>query len=255
VTGAAPRPRVSYRMLEPANASSAPMLAELYEQVLKPVFPPDELDAPWSSFGDDQLAAALPVLVACDERGEVLGGAVGEWYPDSEVVLLAYIAVRDQARGLGIGGGMLARALEAWRADTDTKLVLTEIEDPRFHPRSDGGDPVERVAFYARYGTCALDAPYFQPRLRPDARRVYHLMLSVLWADPTLVRAEGGIAAAPVRAFLEEYFSVSEGVQLGAADEALLALLDAYAGEEIPMRPIAQHAELGAWHVTGCGHA
>jgi GNAT superfamily N-acetyltransferase len=255
VTDAAPLPRVSYAMVEPASASSAPVLAELYERVLKPAFPPDELDEPWSSFDDAKLAAALPVLVARDERGEVLGGAVGEWYPDSEVVLLAYIAVRERARGLGIGGQMLASAVEAWRADTGTKLVLTEIEDPRFHRRRDGGDPVERVAFYARHGTCALDAPYFQPRLRPDARRVYHLMLSVLWADRTLVRADGRIAAVPVRAFLREYFAVSEGNESGTADEALRVLWDAYGRDELPMRPIGRYAELGEWHVTGCGHA
>lgn len=255
MTDAASLPLVSYRMLEPANASSVPALAELYEQVLKPAFPPDELDEPWSSFDEAELAAALPVLVACDEHGEVLGGAVGEWYPDSEVVLLAYIAVRERARGLGIGGYMLASAVEAWRAGTGTKLVLTEIEDPRFHSRSYGGDPVERVAFYARYGTRALDAPYFQPRVRPDARRVYHLILSVLWADRALVTADCGVAAAPVHAFLREYFSVSEGVELGRADETLRALWDAYEREQIPMRPIAQYAELEEWHVTGCGHA
>jgi GNAT superfamily N-acetyltransferase len=242
-------------MVEPAAPGDAPVLAELYEQVLWPAFPPDELDEPWSSYGSAELSEALPVVVAFDAYGRVVGGAVGEWYDHSRVVLLAYIATREGARGQGIGGRMLAMAVEEWRAVTDANLVLTEIEDPRFHLPSYGGDPTERVAFYERHGTRALDAPYFQPRLRPEGRRVYHLLLSVIWAaDQALMAGGRGLVASPVRAFLNEYFSASEGVEPDDADEELRSLLEAYGAETIPMRPIAEHANLGRFHVAGCGH-
>ena len=54
----------------------------------------------------------------------------------------------------------------------------------------------------------SLAAPYFQPRLRPEAQRVHHLLLTVFWSAPQ-ARRNGGIDGGRLRHFLAQYVAVT----------------------------------------------
>jgi predicted N-acetyltransferase YhbS len=77
-----------------------------------PSFPPDELET------EEELVSGLRsgrsrVLVAVGTDGNVLGGAVGEYFPRSRVMLLAYLAVLPGGRGGGVGSAVLRAARDA----------------------------------------------------------------------------------------------------------------------------------------------
>ena len=62
--------------------------ATVYHRLLKPSFPPDQLDslADLSASADKGRA---DFLIAVDADGPQIGVAVGEWYAESRVQLLA----------------------------------------------------------------------------------------------------------------------------------------------------------------------
>lgn len=208
------------RLTDPAD------LARLHAEVLAPSFPPAELvtlDALRTAVADGETQ----VLALWDD-GPV-AGAVGWCSPRTRVLLLVYLAIAPGRRSGGLGGRLLTAALDAWQDALAPLLVLAEVEHPAHHVASEAhGDPAARVRFYARHGGQALAVPYFQPGDGPGGRRVPALLLVAL-------RSQGAtsVPAAPVRAFLEEYLTASEGAL--ADDDATRRLLDAAAGERVPL--------------------
>jgi predicted N-acetyltransferase YhbS len=189
--------------------NDGPAVADFYRIVLQPNFSADELET------QDGIVAGLRegrtfALVARSTEGEIVGGAVGDWFAQSQVMLFSYVAVPDKLRGSGIGGQLLAAAQRTWTEDLAPLLIVGEVEDPRFFTDAGFGDPVKRVALYESNGVRSLPLPYLQPALRPDAGRVPHLLLMVFGGTayrPQTGRVDGAI----VERFLQEYFELCEG--------------------------------------------
>jgi GNAT superfamily N-acetyltransferase len=183
---------------------------EFYRTVIVPSFPPDELETEEELIGGLR-AGRSRLLIARDADGTIAGGAVGEYFPRSDIMLLAYLAVRPGDRGNGLGATLLQAARDAWMAELNPRLIVLEVEDPREATSSVAfGDPVARVRFYERYGVRALPLPYVMPALSPGAERVHRLMLMVLaGADvpPGTAAADGQHVAR----FIAEYFEQYEG--------------------------------------------
>lgn len=198
-------------------------VAELYLRVMVPSFPPDELES------EEELMSGLRsgrsrVLVAVGEDGVVLGGAVGEYFPRSNAMLLAYLAVRPGGRGGGIGSTVLRAAKDAWAAELGPRFIALEVEDPREFTGSEAyGDPAARVRFYERHGGRALPLPYLQPALGPASTRVPGLMLMVFGDEAT---AAATVDGQHVASFITEYFEEFEG-QARPGDAELELLLAA----------------------------
>jgi GNAT superfamily N-acetyltransferase len=169
---------------------------------------------------------------------EPVAGMVTEDYLDGRVVLLGYLVVAATARNAGLGARLLAEVVEA-PAGGAPPLVLAEIDDPRFHPSNDMGDPVARVRFYDRAGARLLPLPYAQPSLRPGSPRVDNLLLIALGTT------EPWVDGPTVAAFLTEYYEGCEGEDAVRADPAFLALRDAVLGRDghLPLHPLS---DLGA---------
>jgi len=220
------------------QAEPGPLLDKVFADLLSPAFTPDEL----GTVADLRAAveAGLSrVVVALDDAGTPVGVAVGEWSPDSRILLLGYLAVSRESRSGGIGGKLLTHAFERWRDEFDPAAILAEIEHPAAYPASpDRGDPVARLRFYARLGGRALPVPYFQPALGPGRSRVYGMILAALWVGPAGAgELPGTIAAEPVRAYVRGYFLDTEGsVPDDPAARALFAALDRPDG--IPLVPL-----------------
>ena len=197
------------------------LLRELHEKVLAASFPPEEYIPPTTFEPVGELA-----LIASDDDGLVLGGAIGELY--SAALLLGYLAVRPGLRGGGVGSTLLAAVKERWVGQRP--VTFLELDDPRYHqPDAGYGDPAARLRFYGAFGIRLLAIPYFQPRLRDDLPRGYHLFLGVIppegEAPPTTM------PASEVTGFLEEYFEACEG-DGALADPGVRWLLDAVGGQQ-----------------------
>ena len=209
MAGSAAGPVIS---ITEVNGNDADEVAAFYARVLAPNFPPDELESA------DDIAAGLQqggtrALVARTLDGVIAGGAVGDWFEKSQVMLLSYLAVAAEGRGTGTGGLLMKAAMQEW-GKLSPSLLIMEVEDPRYHHSDvNFGDPVARVRFYERLGARTLPVPYFQPALGPretGARRVPHLMLMVFGgteAPPGTQRVDGHI----VEVFLTEYIEGCEG--------------------------------------------
>lgn len=211
------------------------VLATLYDRLLVPAFPPDELVdraellAGVATGSTDVLAgwdAATPVAVAVADR-----------YPTSGVVLLSYLATAPAARSRGLGRALLDAALARWTERFRPPLVLAEVEDPEHHPATAFGDPHARLRFYARAGAPALDLPYLQPALRPGGSRVPHLLLLALWVAPEARRGARAVASEAVLGYLREVFALSEG-RVPDDEEARRLLEAADRPDGVPVRPL-----------------
>ena len=200
------------------------LVVSFYDEVLKPLFPPEELIAPWWEDGDGEDP---PLLLLVTPEGRVAGGALGEWYPRSRVLLLSYVAARPEWRGRGIGTRLMREIEARWCRHHDFLIVLGEIDDPRHRP-DPNQDPWERVSFYERFNGWLVGAPYFQPSIRPSSPRAYHLMLGVLKHAPEALTSEGKMRGEVLRTFLEEYFAACEGKVDGEGDPQMRWLLDSY---------------------------
>jgi GNAT superfamily N-acetyltransferase len=199
-----------------------------YQRVLLPNFPAAELEPP------DEFAAGLKsgqgrALVARTVQGTIAGGAVGDFFPRTRVLLLSYLAVAADGRGAGTGGLLLQAVTDRWIAELNPALCLIEVEDPR-HARSDPahgdpahGDPQARVRFYERLGARALAIPYFQPALGPAGQRVPHMMLMAFGGSGAPAGAEH-VDGRTVAGFLTDYLETAEGSVRDDADvQRLLA--------------------------------
>lgn len=212
-----------YELIKPDD-----VFESLYRDVFLPSFTADELTPP-QPLRESLERRDCRVWVAEDDAGEVVGGALGEWDAEPRVMLLSWMAVRPDRRGLGVGAPLLRAALDAWREEFDPCLILTEVSDPAFHagaPDADHGDPVARLRFYQRQGARALDLPYFQAALGPDRQRVEGMHLMVLHAAPRFAgerpdTIDGGV----LRAYIELFQLQCEGRV--ATDERALELFRA----------------------------
>jgi GNAT superfamily N-acetyltransferase len=184
-------------------------LAVLYQRLLIPAFPPDELVG-LADIVEGVAAGSTDVLAGWDGATPV-AVAVGDRYPGSGVVLLSYLATDPDARSRGLGRALLDAALARWVERFDPPLVLAEVEDPGHHRVTPYGDPRARLRFYARASAVALDLPYLQPALRPGAERVRHLLLLALRVAPETRRGAHAVDAGPVLGYLREVFATSEG--------------------------------------------
>lgn len=213
---------------------SVEQLTQLYQDVLRPSFPPAELVS-LPSFLADHAAGRLESLgvVEMPDGAEerVVAGVVGSWSAQARVLLVQYLAIAPGRRGSGIGAALLGAAVSAWLEALRPVMVLGEVEHPRFHAASEAhGDPEARLRFYARHGARVLAVPYFQPGNEPGAERVPALLLMTFATESPEVMS---VPAAPLRTFLREYFVESEGTL--ADDAPTRALFDSVAGDRVDL--------------------
>jgi GNAT superfamily N-acetyltransferase len=222
MAGSADRPAVSVGELDADNDAA---VADFYERILLPHFRADELVSR-ENFAAGLRSGDSSALVARTADGVIAGGAVGDLFPHSGVVLLSYIAVPPEGRGLGTGGALMKAAAALWGTAWRPPLMVMEVEDPRHFGNDEKlGDPYARVRFYERLGARILPVPYFQPALGDGRDRVRHLMLMVFGGTevpPGTRQVDGQL----VESFLTEYLEDSEG-QVRSDDEEARRLLTA----------------------------
>lgn len=188
------------------------LLTRVYRDVLLAYFPSNELES------YDELRSGLEkdlrlVTAIVDEDSLPVAAAVGDWSPESGVLLLAYLAVRAEARCSGLGSLLMEEVSGGWQRRLRPLLTLAELEHPLAHQGDEVyGDPVARLRFYARCGGRALDVPYFQPSLGSGMDRVYGMLLVMLSGSADVGGRSGAtIRPGPIQEFMQRYFLDTEG--------------------------------------------
>lgn len=114
---------------------------------------------------------------------EILGGALVEHFPRSEVALLTYLCVAHEARGHGLARELVehASSASAKHVRGGHQLLLAEIEDANVAPpgSADYRTAMQRYRVFDALGFRALPYPYRQPPLAAGLPWVEDLLLIV----------------------------------------------------------------------------
>lgn len=219
--------------------SDAPVLRAVHRSLMAPSFRPGEL------VSEDDLIAQFDrgaqAVLAHDQDGPMLGAAIIEHYGGA--VLLEYLVTAPEARGQGVGSGLMSAVLSGWGASAT--VLLAEFDRPDVQPvHPVHGDPTARLRFYARFGALALDLPYFQPPVAAGADREHGMLLAVFDQDGA-ISDRGALDArqqSAVRHYLDEILESADDpdarrLRAAAARDRLRALeLDRY--PEIARSPL-----------------
>ncbi|MGY0058029.1 GNAT family N-acetyltransferase [Streptomyces sp. LZ34] len=189
------------------------LLTQVYRDLLLECFPSNELE-PYDELRSGLAKDLRLVTAIVNADSQPVAAAVGDWSPESGVLLLAYLAVRAEVRSSGLGGMLVEEVNGGWQRRLRPRLTLAELEHPLAHEIDEVyGDPVARLRFYARCGGRALDVPYFQPALGSGMDRVYGMLLVMLSGSADLGERSGAkVHPGPIQDFVERYFLDTEGV-------------------------------------------
>jgi GNAT superfamily N-acetyltransferase len=256
MTAEQPRPGSDIRLVDVGPGFDRAVLARFYMEVMEPSLPPAEL-MPLAALEQalaGQHGQTTKAVLALDASGRAVGGVIGEWYPASEVLLLAYLAAHPDLRGRGIGTRLLQEAVPRWYEEFKPHLSVGEVEDPRFFATTATEDPAARLRLYERLGGSLLDMSYFQPQITPGAGRVYGMLLLAFQIDPAIVTRTGTgsvIDGRVIAAFLEEYFIACEGPEVVDDPEyrRLRAQADRPGG--LPLLAVSRFADVPPLDVPG----
>jgi GNAT superfamily N-acetyltransferase len=240
--------QVVLREVQPV--SDGALMQAFYDEIMVEAFTPDELGKPyWDPEKDDP---SIRTILALGPSEEILGGIVGEWFTKSEVLLIAWVAVRRDCRGQAIGTRLMGRAAADWYRLPGTRLVVGELDDPRHWPSKDQ-DPVARLRFYERFGVQALDVPYFQPSIGIGHKHVYHMLLASFDPQATAIDEGGVVGGALLRQFIEEYLVGSSHLsgREGVLDSDSEWLLSCYDRTVIPLVPLLDYERIESPHPPG----
>jgi GNAT superfamily N-acetyltransferase len=206
-----------------------------YREVLEPAFPHAELeDLGKLSAGYLNPSEKYHGEVAL-RAGQPVGGALGEYYSASRVMLLGYLAVRGDQRGTGLGSALIRTVLDQWQRTVQPLALVAEVENPRYHGETAHGDPVARLRFYERLGAKLVPFSYFQPSVEEQSPRVRGMFLLSL--DPR----QETMPTAALLSFLDEYMLVCEGEGVVGVDPEYVAMCAQIAAwrDEIPLWPMS----------------
>jgi GNAT superfamily N-acetyltransferase len=104
-------------------------LGAFYDEILAPAFDSAELVERaelLADLADD--GSVTRGAIAYDEAGLVIGGIVGDWFAESRVMLISYLAARRGLRGHGIGRRLLGEVLPIWTSTFGALLSVAEVE-------------------------------------------------------------------------------------------------------------------------------
>jgi len=222
------------------------LVGRFHHDILAVSFAPDELEDVATLARGLRGKGDLDVLasVALDGNDAVLGGVVGEVYVRGSVLLLAYLAVRPDLRGRGIGTVLMERVAPLWYARPAVRLAVAEVHDPRAWSQVAGDDPARRLRLYERLGARLLAVPFVQPTVGAGRARVPGFLLVAFHVDPNIeVKLDGGTAVSSdiVGAFVRQYFGKAESVT-APYDAQLTELLGRISEHPaIPLLPVSEY--------------
>lgn len=162
-----------------SRATGIRLLCKFHREVLQECFESDDLDTVrdfvlYTRFGDY-------TVIIVEENNEILGGVVLEhsWSTEKKIMLIAWIAVKEQHRGRNIGS-LLVEEAKTFARNNGALILLGEVAHPDVFSEENPahGDPHKRVQFYSRFGCQRLEVPYVIPSLETTEER-FGIMLTL----------------------------------------------------------------------------
>lgn len=195
----------------------ADLCLRFHEQVYRAAFPdPDVAETPevWLPLleGTGPGGHVLHVVLAVGPSGgptdvdtpAILGGAVIEFFPRSEVTLLSYLCIATGLRGRGLGHAFIRRirAVGSAHSSSADPLVVCEARSADASP--DGSearhDRLGRIRVLNSLGFREVMSPYRQPPLAPGRPWVDGMMLLAHSPD-----GDPAVDRPRLELFLDEY--------------------------------------------------
>lgn len=197
---------------------TADLLERFYDQVLAPsmpaysMLPLDEVKTLY--LGGAPIGPAAITL----QNEEPIAGLLTQYFHRSKILLIMYLAVREDLRGTGRGTAALEASIPAWKKELGARAIIAETEDPRCKVASpETGDPVRRLALYGRLGAELFPMAYFHPSQCEGGSRGYgHLLIAY--------GCEGSLPQKALTDFLDDYFAFYEGHDVVTSDSEYLAM-------------------------------
>jgi GNAT superfamily N-acetyltransferase len=157
---------------------------ESFQSIYQEAFPDADEREDWK---DIQARICQPdafpkTFVVFDHHTEPNGGLVADFYPQSGVIHLIYIAVSKKSRGQGIAKKLIKALLPRAIAEIqslfqfETKAILFESNIP-WRTHTDAIDPLTRLQIFEHLGAKAIPIQYTQPALAAGKKEVDNLFL------------------------------------------------------------------------------
>lgn len=133
--------------------------------------------------GRKQISEPETLMVIAIENEMIVGCEIADIYKDCNVLEVIYIVVAPQARGRGIGRGlvdggtnqMIEYAKEHWGLSIDN--VFLESNNPARTSIKDDFNAIIRLHIFEKMGAMQIDIPYVQPPLDRTKCSVDNLLL------------------------------------------------------------------------------
>jgi GNAT superfamily N-acetyltransferase len=157
---------------------------ESFQSIYQEAFPDPNEREDWK---DIQTRICQPdafpkTFVLFDDYTEPNGGLVADFYPQSGIIHLIYIAVSKKSRGQGIAKKLIKELLPKAIAEIQslhqfkTKAILFESNIP-WRTHTDAIDPLTRLQIFEHLGAKAIPIQYTQPALAAGKKEVDNLFL------------------------------------------------------------------------------
>lgn len=205
---------------------------EAFKKIYERAFPDSNEREDWGAIvgrmADAERTPKTLIVLAQNEREEVVGGEIADWYPRSRALEIIYIAVAEDERKSGKGGALLMDGTKRMIEELGEGMVSRvyfESENPFFYANDADWaiHPVKRLRFFARHGAMRVPVAYVQPPLGPDKEPAHNLFLLTL---PCFSSNEKSIPVQELQDFLNDFYEGLEGESSNTEErcQAFLAL-------------------------------
>jgi hypothetical protein len=190
------------------NASSMAEFLPIYEEA----FPDEDEREEWKDIQErcfNEFSEPRTFILMTREAEEISGGIIADYYPNSGVFHLIYIAIKKNKRGKGIARKLIKSLLpEAisqiqLSADFIAKAIIFESNIP-WKTGIDSIDPKSRLQIFDKLGARLIPITYVQPALSSNRNKVENLFLLCFPLTENSSFTE--INAAVINDFLKEFY-------------------------------------------------
>lgn len=175
----------------PTDKNAITDLGIFYTQIYMECFPdPDERETFDSILGYLQEAQGAKdyryhIVLARDEDEKVVGGAIFDYFPDTNAGVIEFIAIKPDVQSCGAGSQLYRHVLlmlseDAFRTKRrQLGAIFCEIDSPQYSRSS----IKKYLYFWRKHNYRHLDFPYIQPSLSAGQEKVTGLWFTVAPQD------------------------------------------------------------------------
>lgn len=170
------QPEVELIKIDPSNKDHLEILTKFYNEVYLEGFPVKEEALELESIilqdkmMNERDDCRHDILIAKTKDNEIVGGAIGDYFRDTNCGFLEYIVVNPKMRKLKYGTNILMQMISTMNEDSkklvnknNIEFLFFDAEDPEKVPDNLMETAVNRLKFWKKKGAMKVDIKYIQP--------------------------------------------------------------------------------------------